>query len=102
MLPPGVNFISKVMSGYFTQKTKKLIVFENEFHHALLYENCDGYVVRKSHLAVLVAICKSQLVVYKKALKKRKNIDKNGPWLQKLATDLSLFKKHHYLVKSCI
>ncbi len=53
--------------------TKKLLVFENEFQHAFSYENCAGCAIRKSYLAVLVAlvaICKSQLAVRKKASKK--------------------------------
>jgi hypothetical protein len=56
--------------GFFTQKTKKLLVFENEFHHAFLYENCAGFAIYKSHLAVLVATWKLQLAVRKKSFKK--------------------------------
>jgi len=56
--------------GFFVRKTKKLLVFENKFHHALLYKNCTGCAIRESHLAVLVAICKSQLAMHKKDLKK--------------------------------
>ena len=55
--------------GFFTRKTKKLLVLGNDFHHAFLYENCAGCAICKLHLAVLVAIRKSQLVVHKKALK---------------------------------
>jgi hypothetical protein len=53
--------------------TKKLLVLENEFHHAFSYKNCAGCAIRKLHLAllvVLVAICKSPLAVRKKASKK--------------------------------
>jgi hypothetical protein len=52
------------------RKTKKLLVFENKFHHAFLYENCAGCTICKLQLAVLVAIRKSQLGVHKKASKK--------------------------------
>ncbi len=31
------------------QKTKKLLVLENESHHAFSYENGDGCAIRKSH-----------------------------------------------------
>jgi hypothetical protein len=68
-LPPGDNFISMFTCSFFA-KDKKLLVFENEFHHAFSSQNCGSCDIRKSHLAVLVAICKSQLVVLKKALKK--------------------------------
>ncbi len=60
--------------------TKKLLVFENEFHHDFLYENCAGCAICKSHLAVLVAICKLQLAVRKKLQKVEcKNIDEIDP-----------------------
>ncbi len=52
------------------RKTKKLLVFENEFHHAFSYENSAGCAICKLHLAVLVAICKSQLAVRKKSFEK--------------------------------
>jgi hypothetical protein len=70
---PGVNYISMFMCSFFTQKTKKLLVFENEFYHAFSCENCAGCAIHKSHLAVPVvqdAIHKSKLAVRKKALKK--------------------------------
>jgi hypothetical protein len=44
------------MRSFFTQKTKKLLVFENEFHHAFLHENCAGCAIRKSHLTVVVVL----------------------------------------------
>jgi hypothetical protein len=47
--------------GIFAQKTKKLLGFENEFHHAFSYKKGAGCAICKSHLAVLVAICKLQL-----------------------------------------
>jgi hypothetical protein len=56
------------MRSFFTRKTKKLLVFENEFHHAFLYENCAGCAICKSHLAVLVVIRKSQIAVPPKNL----------------------------------
>jgi hypothetical protein len=59
------------MRGFFTRKTKKLLVFENELHHAFLYKNCAGCAIRKLHLAVLVAIRKAQLSVQKKLRKSR-------------------------------
>jgi hypothetical protein len=43
-----------------------LLAFENEFHHAFSYKKCAGCAIRKLHLAVLVAICKSELAVSKK------------------------------------
>ena len=52
--------------GFFTQTD----VFENEFPNAFSYKNCAGCAIRKSHIAVLVAIRKSQLAVRKKSLKK--------------------------------
>ncbi len=58
------------MRSFFTQKTKKLLISENEFHHAFSYEICAGCAIRKSRLAVLVAIRKSQLAVRKKTSKK--------------------------------
>ncbi len=73
MLPPAVNFINMFMHGFFARKTKKLLVFENEFYHSFSYENCAGRAIRKSHLAVLVVLVafhKLQLAVRKKALKK--------------------------------
>jgi hypothetical protein len=53
--------------------TKKLLLFENEFQHAFLHENCAGCAIRNLHLALLVvvvAIRKLQLAVRKKASKK--------------------------------
>jgi hypothetical protein len=55
--------------GFFKRKTKKLLVFENEFQNAFLYKNLAGCAIRKLHLAVLVAIHKSQLALCKKASK---------------------------------
>jgi hypothetical protein len=46
----------------FHKKDKKLPVYENAFS----CENCAGCAIRKLHLAVLVAFCKSQLAVQKK------------------------------------
>jgi hypothetical protein len=69
-LLPGINFIRMIMHGFFARKTKKLLIFSNEFHHDFLYENCAGCVICKSHLAVPVAIRKSQLALHNKALKK--------------------------------
>jgi hypothetical protein len=68
VLLPGVNFINMFTHSFFTRKTKKLLIFENEFQHAFLYENCAVCAIRKSHLAVLVVqvtIRKSQLAVHK-------------------------------------
>jgi hypothetical protein len=48
------------MRSFFVKKTKKLLIFENEFHHAFSYEICAGCAIRKS-----------QLAVFKKALKKQ-------------------------------
>jgi hypothetical protein len=56
--------------AFLCQRQKKLLVFENKFHHAFLYENCAGCPICKLQLAVLVAICKLQLGVHKKASKK--------------------------------
>jgi hypothetical protein len=72
-----VNFINMFMCGFFAWKTKKLLVFENEFHHAFLYKNCADCAICKLHSAVLVAIRKSQLVVHRKNFKKagHKNVD---------------------------
>jgi hypothetical protein len=68
------------MRGFFTRKTKKLLVFENKPHHAFLYKNCAGCAIRKSHLAVLVAIRKAQLTVQKSSEKaEHKNADENYP-----------------------
>ncbi len=68
------------MSSFFMLKTKKLFVFENEFHQAFSHKNCAGCAIGKSHLVVLVAICKSQLAGRKKALKATcKNVDKIDP-----------------------
>jgi hypothetical protein len=69
MLLPGIIFINMFTRSFFTRKTKKLLVFENEFHHAFLYKNCAGRAIRNSHLAVPVAIRKSQIAVRKKASK---------------------------------
>jgi hypothetical protein len=66
---PGIIFINIFTHSFFTQKTKKLLVFENEFHHAFSYKNFAGRAIRKSHLAVPVAIHKSQIAVRKKASK---------------------------------
>jgi hypothetical protein len=75
------QFHQHVYANLFAWKTKKLLVFENKFHHAFLYKNCAGCAICKLHLAVLVAICKSQLTVHKKALKKLhvKNDDEIDP-----------------------
>jgi hypothetical protein len=88
------QFHQHVYERLYCTKDKKLLVFENKFHHAFLLENCDGCAVRKSHLAVLVASCKSQLPVYKKSFGKvtHKNVDEISTWWQKLATDLSILK----------
>ncbi len=67
---PGVNFINVFMRGFFAQKTKKLLVFENKFHHAFSYKNCAGCVIHKLLLTVLVAIRKLQLAMRKKSFKK--------------------------------
>ncbi len=67
------------MRDFFTQKTKSCLFLENEFHHAFSYKNCAGCAIRKSHLAVLVAICKLQLAVRKKA--SHKNVDEINPCL---------------------
>jgi hypothetical protein len=56
--------------GFFMRKTKKLLVFENEFDHAFSYKNCAGCAIHKLHLAVLIAICNPQLAMRKKASKK--------------------------------
>jgi hypothetical protein len=53
---PDVNFINMFTLGFFMQKTKKQLVFENEFHQAFLYDNCAGCAMHKSHLAVLVVL----------------------------------------------
>ncbi len=57
-------------AAFLLERQKKLLVFENKFHRAFSYKNCSGCAIRKLHLAVLVAICKLQLAVRKKALKK--------------------------------
>ncbi len=44
-----------------------------------MYKNCADCAIRKLHLAVLVAICKSQLAVHKKAV--HKNVDEINPRL---------------------
>jgi hypothetical protein len=69
------------MRGFFVRKTKKLLVFENKFPHALLYKNCTGCAIRESHIAVLVAICKSQLAMHKKSFEKasHNNADEIDP-----------------------
>ncbi len=67
-----------------------LLAFENEFHHAFSYKKCAGCAIRKLHLAVLVAICKSELAVSKKKFWKRcKDVDEIDPWQQKMAADLN-------------
>ncbi len=45
-------------------------------------KNCAGCAFRKSHLAVLVAICNSQLAVHKKNFEKaaHKDVDEIDPW----------------------
>jgi hypothetical protein len=53
----GISFINMFTCGFFTRNTKKLLVFENEFHHAVMHVNCAGCVIRKLHLVVLVATC---------------------------------------------
>jgi hypothetical protein len=59
------------MRSFFARKTKKLLVFENEFHQAICKLLLAVLVaINKLHLAVLVAIRKSQLAVHKKASKK--------------------------------
>jgi len=67
--------------SFFTGKTKKLLVFENEFHLAFSYENCASCAIHKLHLAVLVVICKSQLALSKKSFEKAtcKNVDEIDP-----------------------
>ncbi len=67
--------------GLFMRMTKKLLVFENKFHSAFLYENCADSDIRKLHLAVLVAICKSQLAVCRKSFEKavHNNVDEINP-----------------------
>jgi len=59
-----------LMHCYFVQKTKKLLVLENEFHHAFSYEYCAGCAIHKSYLVVPVAIHKLQLAVRKKSFEK--------------------------------
>jgi hypothetical protein len=65
----GHQFHQHVYVQLFWSKNKRLLVFENKFHHAFSYENCVGCAIWKSHLAVLVAIPESQLAVLKKASK---------------------------------
>ncbi len=75
MQPPGINFINMFTRGFFTSKTKMLLAFENEFHHAFSNKKCAGCAIRKLRLAVqvvLVAIHKSQLPVCKKVSKKQR------------------------------
>ncbi len=76
---PGVNFINMFMRNFFVRKTKKLLVFENELHHAFLYENCVGFAICKSHLVVLVATRKSQLALHKKSFQKAMNKNEIKP-----------------------
>ncbi len=82
---PGINFINMFTHGFFTGNTKKQLVFENEFQHAFLYENCASCGIHKSFLAVLVvivAIPKLQLAVCKKSFEKvtHKNVNEINPW----------------------
>jgi hypothetical protein len=56
--------------AFFVRKKKKLLVFENEFYHAFLYENCAGCAICELHLVVLVTICKLQLAVHKETSEK--------------------------------
>jgi hypothetical protein len=97
-------FHQHVYERLYCTKDKKQLVFENKFHHAFLYENCDGYALWKSHLVVLVAICKSQLAVCKKALKKtRVKISmKMAPGGKNWQLIYPHLKRHQFLVKSCI
>jgi hypothetical protein len=68
MLPPGVNFIN--IAWLFSHKRqKKLLVFEDKFHHAFSYKKNSGCAICKLRLAVLVALRKSQLAMHKKASK---------------------------------
>ncbi len=62
----GVNFINMFTRGFFVWKTKKLLVFENEFHHAFEnYKNFENFykivrvAIRKLPLA-LVCPCFGQ------------------------------------------
>jgi hypothetical protein len=60
MQPQGINIINMFVLGIFTHKAKKLLVFVKKIHHAFSYESCAGCAIQKLHLAVLVAIPKSQ------------------------------------------
>jgi hypothetical protein len=75
------QFHQHVYARLFHLKDKKLLVFKNQFHHAFSYKNCAGCAIRKSHLAVLVAIRKSQLALRKKSFEKatHKNVDEINP-----------------------
>jgi hypothetical protein len=77
----GINFINLFMHGFFMRKAKNCLFFENNFHRAFSYKNCPGCAVHKLRLAVLVAICKLQSAVHKKALKKQhiKKLMKSTP-----------------------
>ncbi len=68
--------------GFFTWKTNKLHVFENEFCHAILYKNCASCANRGSHLAVLVVLVAIHKSLYTKELQKvaHKNVDEIDPW----------------------
>jgi hypothetical protein len=72
--PPGINFIKMFRRGFFTWKTKKLLVFEKEFLHTISCKNCADCAIYKLHLGVLVATCKSQISVRKKSCKKATHI----------------------------
>ncbi len=90
------QFHQHVYTQFFcAQKTKKLFVFENEFHDAFSNENCLGCAICKLHLAVLVAICKLQLAVHKKASKKLRI-----KMLMKLTPGSLKFKKYIFSSKN--
>ncbi len=61
------------MRGFFTRKTKKLLVFEKQISPCFFAWNCAGCAIHMLHLSVLavlallVAICKLKLAVRKKS-----------------------------------
>jgi hypothetical protein len=78
--------LASILSTLFMRMTKKLLVFENKFHSAFLYEKCADSDICKLHLVAicklhLVAICKSQLAVCRNSFEKavHNNVDEINP-----------------------
>ncbi len=66
----GVNFINMFTRTFLHERQKSCLFLKTNFTVLFSYKNCSSCAIHKLHLAVLVAICKSQLAVHKKALKK--------------------------------